>query len=83
MTQYPEVILARELEMCYAGLALVTDYDAGLEGHEDLRPVEAQDVMRVLAENVARVQNLLARLIPMIPSSPSCACSTALARARL
>ena len=32
MTQYPEVVLARELEMCYVNIALITDYDAGLEG---------------------------------------------------
>src|SRR5207245_2243674 len=51
MTQYPEVILARELEMCYLNLCLVTDYDAGLEGAPEVGAVQAHDVMRVLAEN--------------------------------
>ena len=32
MTQYPEAILARELEMCYVNISLVTDYDSGLQG---------------------------------------------------
>ena len=31
MTQYPEVALARELQMCYVNVSLITDYDAGLE----------------------------------------------------
>jgi len=83
MTQYPEAILARELEMCYATLALVTDYDVGLEGQPDVKAVEAADVMRVLAENVTRVQDLLRRLIPAIPDQPSCRCQQALAGAKL
>ena len=33
MTQYPEAYLARELEMCYVNISLITDYDVGLEGH--------------------------------------------------
>jgi 5'-methylthioadenosine phosphorylase len=83
MTQYPEVILARELEMCYLNLSLVTDYDAGLEGSPDVSAVQAQDVMRVLAENIARVRNLLATLIPLIPTSPSCNCQRSLEAARV
>ena len=43
MTQYPEVILARELALCYVNIALVTDYDAGLVAGE--APVEAHDVL--------------------------------------
>ena len=39
MTQYPEAWLARELELCYATVALVTDYDAGLEGNPDVPAV--------------------------------------------
>jgi 5'-methylthioadenosine phosphorylase len=83
MTQYPEVILARELEMCYLNLSLVTDYDAGLEGSPEVGAVQARDVMRVLAENIARVRDLLAALIPIIPAVPSCDCQHSLAGARL
>ena len=36
MTHYPEAYLARELEMCYVNISLVTDYDVGLEGDLDL-----------------------------------------------
>ena len=83
MTQYPEVILARELEMCYLNLSLVTDYDAGLEGAPEVAAVQANDVMRVLAGNIARVRGLLATLIPMIPTAPSCACQRSLEGARM
>jgi 5'-methylthioadenosine phosphorylase len=83
MTQYPEVILARELEMCYVNLALVTDFDAGLEGRAEIAAVDAQEVVRVLAENVDRVQRLLSRLVPAIPAARGCACGQALAAARL
>jgi len=83
MTQYPEVILARELEMCYLNLSLVTDYDAGLEGAPEIGAVQAHDVMRLLAENIARVRDLLAALIPIIPATPSCHCQQALEGARM
>jgi 5'-methylthioadenosine phosphorylase len=83
MTQYPEVILARELEMCYLNLSLVTDYDAGVEGAPEVAAVQAQDVVRVLAANIARVRDLLANLIPMIPATPSCDCQRSLEGARM
>ncbi len=83
MTQYPEVILARELEMCYLNLSLVTDYDAGVEGAPEVAAVQAQDVMRVLAANIARVRDLLGTLIPLIPATPSCNCQRSLEGARM
>ena len=83
MTQYPEVILARELEMCYLNLSLVTDYDAGLEGAPEVAAVQAHDVTRVLAANIARVRDLLASLIPIIPATPSCDCQRSLEGARM
>ena len=83
MTQYPEVILARELEMCYLNLSLVTDYDAGVEGAPEVEAVQAQDVVRVLAANIERVRDLLAFLIPMIPTTPSCNCQHSLEGARM
>lgn len=83
MTQYPEVILARERELCYMNLSLVTDYDAGLEGAPAVGPVQAQDVITVLAQNIARLRGLLEGLIPRIPQTPSCDCQSALAAARV
>ncbi len=47
MTQFPEQVLARELEVCYAGISLITDYDAGLEGRADVEPVSVAGVVEV------------------------------------
>ncbi|MFN2607281.1 MAG: S-methyl-5'-thioadenosine phosphorylase [Acidimicrobiales bacterium] len=78
MTQYPEAALARELGMCYSGIALVTDHDAGLEGVEGVHPVTMETVFGVLAENVERVQRLLTRAVPTVPTERACACGPAL-----
>lgn len=75
MTVYPECQLARELALCYATAALVTDYDVGVEG----RPaVTAGEVMRVFAENIERLKRLLLAAIPKIGPQPEDACATAL-----
>jgi 5'-methylthioadenosine phosphorylase len=76
MTQYPEAILARELGLCYAGLALVTDYDTGAGPDARGEAVTMQAVMAVLADNVARTRSLLADAIPLVPTTPGCACAS-------
>jgi 5'-methylthioadenosine phosphorylase len=81
MTQYPEAWLARELELCYATVALVTDYDAGLEGMPDVEPVSAEAAFRVFADNLARLRDLLFRAIPLIGPQPDDFCATALSSA--
>jgi 5'-methylthioadenosine phosphorylase len=78
MTQYPEVALARELEICYVNVALITDYDAGLEGHPDVKPVSVEDVERNFASNIAVVRDLILRLIPLIPTERDCPCGSAM-----
>ena len=79
MTQYPEGYLARELGMHYVGIALATDYDAGLDDEPGIEPVTHEEVIAVVAENVARVRELLLTLIPTIPVEPEgCACASAL-----
>lgn len=75
MTQYPEAVLARELGMCYAGLALVTDYDTGVDGGEAGGPaVTMAAVMEVLAANVDRARQVLVGAIPLLASERTCAC---------
>ena len=64
MTQYPEAWLARELALCYANISLVTDYDVGLEGREDVEPVSADTAFRVFADNLDRLRALLFRAVP-------------------
>jgi 5'-methylthioadenosine phosphorylase len=77
MTQYPEAYLARELGMCYAGVALITDYDTGLEGVEGIHPVTMEAVFAVLDRNIDRTRQLLFAAIPTIPAEPSCRCHDA------
>jgi 5'-methylthioadenosine phosphorylase len=81
MTQYPEAWLARELELCYATVALVTDYDVGLAGMPHIEAVSAEMAFRVFAQNLARLRDLLFRAIPRIGPQPEDVCATALANA--
>jgi 5'-methylthioadenosine phosphorylase len=74
MTQYPEVILARELGICYANIALITDYDVGLEGHDDIAPVTHQEVYRVFQENNQKVKNLILAMIDKTDIEIDCNC---------
>lgn len=80
MTGYPEALLARELEICYANVSLITDYDVGVE---DAPPVTHEDVIRVFAENNEKLRGLLFALIPALPAERTCECATALHGARL
>jgi len=80
MTQYPEAYLARELGMHYSGIALITDYDTGVEDDEDVAPVTHEQVFGFFEENVHRVRDLIAELIPALPpndADPACGCATA------
>ncbi len=81
MTQYPEQILARELELCYVNMSLITDYDTGLEGEHGIEPVSVAGVVEVFNRNNARLRDLLLRLIPRVPRERSCICSRALSGA--
>jgi 5'-methylthioadenosine phosphorylase len=74
MTAYPEVVLARELGMCYLNIGLVTDYDAGLAGHPEVEAVTTQEVIKVFKENNEKVKNLIAELIMNLPKERSCRC---------
>lgn len=79
MTQYPEAYLARELEICYVNISLITDYDVGLEGSE---PVSHEKVIEVFNANNEKLRALLFSLVPEIPSERSCICASALKGAR-
>ena len=83
MTQYPEVVLARELELCCVNISLVTDYDVGLEGDPKVKPVSNDEVMRVFNANLKRLRSLLLRAIELTPSKRSCPCGSAMRNARI
>ncbi|MEM0491203.1 MAG: S-methyl-5'-thioadenosine phosphorylase [Acidilobaceae archaeon] len=76
MTLVPEVNLACEAQLCYATLAMVTDYDVWAE-----RPVTAEEVSRVMTSNIERARKLLYELIPHLrgePDTSKCSCCKAL-----
>lgn len=75
MTQYPECYLARELEICYCNISLITDHDAGAEGVE---PVTNDEVVRVFAQSNEKLKALLYAMIPALPVERDCVCSHAL-----
>ncbi|MDG6221047.1 MAG: S-methyl-5'-thioadenosine phosphorylase [Candidatus Thermoplasmatota archaeon] len=69
MTMVPEINLAIEKELCYCGLALVTDYDVWAD-----RPVDIEEVVRVMKENQDNVIELLRDVIPQLPDDRQCHC---------
>ena len=81
MTQYPEAFLARELEICYVNISLITDYDVGVEGETEAVSHEA--VVEVFNANLEGLRRLLVALVPKIPEVRDCICSRALQGARL
>ena len=83
MTQYPEVILALEQELCYVNIALITDYDAGLVAEEGTEPVSSDQVMQFFKQNNERVKDVLVEMIKRVPTTRDCKCATALEHARL
>ena len=73
MTQYPEAALARELGMCFAGLALITDYDAGV--HPTDVAVDMVTVLAVLRDNVTRLKSVLRRAVAISDrAGAACGC---------
>ncbi|MBQ0866633.1 S-methyl-5'-thioadenosine phosphorylase [Streptomyces sp. RK75] len=77
MTGHPEAILARELELCYSSLALVTDLDAGAEAGGG---VSHEEVLRVFGENIGRLREVLFDAVRELPAADArkCECGSAL-----
>ncbi len=78
MTNMPEAKLARESEMCYATVAMVTDFDCWHPHHED---VNVHAIIKVLTENAERARDLIKRMMPVLAKRPDpckAGCHTAL-----
>jgi 5'-methylthioadenosine phosphorylase len=73
MTGAPEAILAREMRMCLAAIALVTDMDAGAAPEQ---AVHQEDVFALFAANTERLKDLLAAVIADLPDRSGCTCDT-------
>lgn len=75
MTNLTEAKLAREAEMCYAPLALVTDYDCWREGTV---AVSVETILEILTENAAAARRSLRQAVPRVDPSRACSCRDAL-----
>jgi 5'-methylthioadenosine phosphorylase len=69
MTQMPEAVLAAEAKIPYVSIALITDYDAGLEGAPGIEPVTMEEVFATLERNAAVVRNVLFKAVDLLPDS--------------
>src|SRR5437879_11967097 len=78
MTNLPEAKRAREAELCYATMALVTDYDCWHTEHET---VTVEGVIATLHRNVALSRQVIRTVVPSLIGGRTCACATALASA--
>ena len=76
MTNIPEAKLAREAEICYATMALVTDYDCW---HETEEIVTIESVLAYLMKNVKNARTILRKAVTGLPLPRNCECATALA----
>lgn len=83
MTQYPEVVLAREMGICYASIALVTDYDTGIIGKTKIKPVSADEVMRMFVANTIRLKRLILQSVKEIDLTYPCTCCDSLKSAKV
>ncbi len=85
MTQHPEAALAREAEICFVNISLITDYDPGFTRESGIEPVNVADVVATFRSNNEKLVDVLCRMIAAIPSpdQATCGCMTALAGAQL
>src|SRR4030067_3467482 len=76
MTLVPECVLAREAEICYASVAMVTDYDVWKD-----HPVCVDDIIKTMKANIENVKRIIVETIKKIPKERSCECNSALKNA--
>ena len=78
MTQYPEVILALEMGMCYLNISLVTDYDAGIYANPPaggkIAPVSIEQVLTNFKKNNDKLKLLISEIIKDMPDKSDCDC---------
>ena len=78
MTNVTEAKLAREAEICYSTVAMITDYDCW---HPDHESVTAAQIIATLNQNASNAQNILREAIKTLPAERKCRCGAALAHA--
>jgi 5'-methylthioadenosine phosphorylase len=75
MTNLQEAKLAREAEICYATVAMVTDYDCWHEGHD---AVTVDQILAVLHQNAENACKVVKAAVAAMPGERSCSCASAL-----
>jgi 5'-methylthioadenosine phosphorylase len=75
MTNLQEAKLAREAEICYATLAMATDYDCWYEGHDD---VTVEAILAVMHKNIGNARNVIKAAVPLFARQRGCRCGSAL-----
>lgn len=78
MTALPEAKLAREAEMCYSLISLVTDYDAW---HDTEEPVTTEMILGYLQRNAENAKRVISRIIAELPETRACSCGKTLEQA--
>jgi 5'-methylthioadenosine phosphorylase len=78
MTNLTEAKLAREAELCYATIAMITDYDCWHPQHD---AVTLDEIIENLTRNTSNVQRVLHEVVRELPETRSCKCGSALAHA--
>jgi len=78
MTNVTEAKLAREAEICYSTVAMITDYDCWHPGHAS---VTLEEIISNLSKNAENAQNVIREAVRAIPAERSCRCGRALAHA--
>ncbi|KXA95507.1 5'-methylthioadenosine phosphorylase [candidate division MSBL1 archaeon SCGC-AAA259E19] len=79
MTNVPESVLARELEMCYSAVSVVTNFAAGISQER----LTHEEVAEIMDENMERLKDLLYSTIPKVPKKRTCPCRNALSGAKV
>jgi 5'-methylthioadenosine phosphorylase len=73
MTLVPECVLAREAEICYASVAMVTDYDVWKD-----HPVCVEDIVQTMKANIENLRKIVSETVARIPKERNCGCKCAL-----
>jgi len=79
MTGMPEAALARELTLCFAGFAVITNYAAGISAGK----LTTTEVKETMAASTKMLKSILKEIISLIPSNRNCACKDALTNAKM
>jgi 5'-methylthioadenosine phosphorylase len=83
MTQYPEIVLAAELGICYLNISLITDYDVGIYAEKKERPVSIEQVLTNFKKNTEKLKKLISEIIRNLPEKKNCDCREKAERATI